>query len=440
MAAPGGARRRPLLLLLALVHGALAVFVVRDGNGTACVMANFSAAFLTSYGARSGPKNVTFDLPPNATVLNSSSCGTENASDPSLMIAFGRGHILTLNFTRNATRYSVQLISFVYNLSDTQLFPNASSNETKTVESVTDISADINKKYRCVSNSQIRMNNVTVTLRDATIQAYLSNNSFSREEWCQPAPSWGRWRSPVPWALLSEKPGVCETRCEQDGPSPTTAPAPVPPRPSPSPKPENPSVFRYNVTGTNGTCLLASMGLQLNVTYEKTDNTTVTHVFNISPNKTTVGGSCTAQLVTAELQSDDATVLVFQFSMNASSNQFFLQGVQLNTTLPDARDPAFRATNNSLRALQATVGKSYRCNSGEHVQVTRAFAVNMFKVWVQAFHVEGGTFGSVEECQLDEDSLLVPIAVGGALAGLVLVVLIAYLIGRKRSHAGYQTI
>ncbi|XP_036760691.2 lysosome-associated membrane glycoprotein 1 isoform X2 [Manis pentadactyla] len=412
MAAPGGARWRPLLLLLALVHGALAVFVVRDGNGTACVMANFSAAFLTSYGTRSGPKNVTFDLPPNATVLNSSSCGTENASDPSLMIGFGRGHILTLNFTRNATRYSVQLISFVYNLSDTQLFPNASSNETKTVESVTDISADINKKYRCVSNSQIHMNNVTATLRDATIQAYLSNNSFSREE----------------------------TRCEQDGPSPTTAPAPVPPRPSPSPKPENPSVFKYNVSGANGTCLLASMGLQLNVTYEKTDNTTVTHVFNISPNKTTVGGSCTAQLVTAELQSEDATVLVFQFGMNASSNQFFLQGVQLNTTLPDARDPAFRATNNSLRALQATVGNSYRCNSGEHVQVTRAFAINMFKVWVQAFHVEGGTFGSVEECQLDENSLLVPIAVGGALAGLVLVVLIAYLIGRKRSHAGYQTI
>lgn len=36
--------------------------------------------------------------------------------------------------------------------------------------------------------------------------------------------------------------------------------------------------------------------------------------------------------------------------------------------------------------------------------------------------------------------MLVPVAVGGALAALVLVVLIAYLIGRKRSHAGYQTI
>lgn len=58
------------------------------------------------------------------------------------------------------------------------------------MESVTDISADINKKYRCVSNSQIRMNNVTVTLRDATIQAYLSNNSFSREGKSLPWP----WR------------------------------------------------------------------------------------------------------------------------------------------------------------------------------------------------------------------------------------------------------
>lgn len=47
---------------------------------------------------------------------------------------------------------------------------------------------------------------------------------------------------------------------------------------------------------------------------------------------------------------------------------------------------------------------------------------------------------AVEECLLDQDSMLIPIAVGGALAGLVLIVLIAYLIGRKRSHAGYQTI
>lgn len=41
--------------------------------------------------------------------------------------------------------------------------------------------ADINKKYRCVSSNQIHMKNVTVTFSDAVIQAYLSNNSFSKE-------------------------------------------------------------------------------------------------------------------------------------------------------------------------------------------------------------------------------------------------------------------
>uniref|UniRef100_G3SA89 Lysosome-associated membrane glycoprotein 1 n=1 Tax=Gorilla gorilla gorilla TaxID=9595 RepID=G3SA89_GORGO len=417
------------------------MFMVKNGNGTACIMANFSAAFSVNYDTKSGPKNMTFDLPSDATVvLNSSSCGKENTSDPSLVIAFGRGHTLTLNFTRNATRYSVQLMSFVYNLSDTHLFPSASSKEIKTVESITDIRADIDKKYRCVSGTQVHMNNVTVTLHDATIQAYLSNSSFSRGE----------------------------TRCEQDRPSPTTAP-PAPPSPSPSPVPESPSVDKYNVSSNNGTCLLASMGLQLNLTYERKDNTTVTRLLNINPNKTSASGSCGAHLVTLELHSEGTTVLLFQFGMNASSSRFFLQGIQLNTILPDARgenpqslrapapartprvfwshqssvcvaDPAFKAANGSLRALQATVGNSYKCNAEEHVRVTKAFSVNIFKVWVQAFKVEGGQFGSVEECLLDENNMLIPIAVGGALAGLVLIVLIAYLVGRKRSHAGYQTI
>lgn len=59
-----------------------------------------------------------------------------------------------------------------------------------------------------------------------------------------------------------------ETHCTQDGPSPTTGP----PSPSPPLVPTNPTVSKYNVTGNNGTCLLASMALQLNITYLKKDN------------------------------------------------------------------------------------------------------------------------------------------------------------------------
>lgn len=59
-------------------------------------------------------------------------------------------------------------------------------------------------------------------------------------------------------------------------------------------------------------------------------------------------------------------------------------------------DPTFKAANSSLRALQATMGNSYKCNAEEHIWVTEAFSVNVFKVWVQAFHVEGDKFGSGE--------------------------------------------
>lgn len=67
-------------------------------------------------------------LPTSAQVLkNSSSCGEETGSEPSLAITFGRGCLLKLNFTKNTTRYSVQHMYFTYNLSDTQFFPNAST-------------------------------------------------------------------------------------------------------------------------------------------------------------------------------------------------------------------------------------------------------------------------------------------------------------------------
>ncbi|XP_054973897.1 lysosome-associated membrane glycoprotein 1 [Sorex araneus] len=410
MEAPGGARRPLLLLLLGLVYGA-AAFVVKDSNGTACIMANFSVTFWINYNT-SGPssQNATLDLKPSDQMLNSSFCG--NASESSLVIALSKHHRLTLSFRRNMTQYSVQKMSLAYNLSDTSVFPSASTTESKTVDSQTDITADINKKYMCANRHLIPMSpGVIAEFRNATIQAYPSNSTFSREE----------------------------THCAQDGPAPTHVP-PTTPHPSPSPTPEVPSVDKYNVSGTNGTCLLASMGLQLNITYKQTDGQVVTRIFNVNPNKTKVSGSCSAQLVTLELLSEPNMTLGLQFAMNASSSRFFLQGVQLNMTLPQAKEPTFRAANTSLRALEASVGNSYKCNAEQQVRVTEAFSLNVFRVWLQAFRIDGGKFGSVEECQLDENSMLIPIAVGGALAGLVLIVLIAYLIGRKRSHAGYQTI
>lgn len=47
----------------------------------------------------------------------------------------------------------------------------------------------------------------------------------------------------------------------------------------------------------------------------------------------------------------------------------------------------------------------------------------------------------VVECPADtETNSIVPIAVGAALAGLVVIVLIAYLIGRRKRRSGYESV
>lgn len=63
-------------------------------------------------------------------------------------------------------------------------------------------------------------------------------------------------------------------------------------------------------------------------------------------------------------------------------------------TLSPIADPLFHASNSSLRALQATIGNSYKCNTEEHIFVSQAFSLNVFSIQVQAFKVESGRFGS----------------------------------------------
>ncbi|KAG8521156.1 Lysosome-associated membrane glycoprotein 1 [Galemys pyrenaicus] len=351
-------------------------------------------------------QNVTFSLPSDAEVLRASSCGQGNGSGPSLTLAMGRGCTLTLRFARDEASYRVERLLFTYNLSDAGSFPNASGSGAWTAEADPAIRASVDTRYRCSSRRHVRLGAAAhVTLSNATLQAYLFGGDFSRGE----------------------------TRCEQDGPGPS-------PSPSPAPAPEPPSVGKYNVSGANGTCLLASVGLQLHVTFPLRDNKTVTHVFSVDPNKTAVSGSCAPQLATLELRVESLGLLVLQFAVNTSSSRFFLQEVRVNLTLPSARDPAFVAANGSLRALGAALGHSYRCSAEQQVRISKACSLGVVKAWLQAFQIQGDTFGAAEECPLDQNSMLIPMAVGGALAGLVLVVLIAYLIGRKRSHAGYQTI
>lgn len=210
----------------------------------------------------------------------------------------------------------------------------------------------------------------------------------------------------------------------------------------PHQEPGKPETGHYQVNNSTGTvCFLASMGIQLNITYNSTShNKTLQEIMNIQPNLTTSSGSCNPSSALLKLTTDaEKTNLIFVFTLNTTSNKYHLSEVSLTTPLPDMKEP-FVAQNQSLDYLRGTLGFSYMCREMQTLSVALNFSINTFQVQVQPFGVSGNQFAAAEECQLDEDGMLIPIIVGAALAGLVLIVLLAYLIGRKRSHAGYQSI
>ncbi|NXP03991.1 LAMP1 protein, partial [Thinocorus orbignyianus] len=396
-------------------------FEVKDSTGKVCIIANLTVAFSVEYKSSGQKEFAHFFLPENATVEQQSSCGNGNTSHPLLVLGFGAGHSLSLNFSESADKYQVEELIFHYNLSDATLFHNSTAGEVKRVSHKTILQAYTGTKYRCINSKEISMKNVNITFSNVTLEAYLTNGTLS----------------------------VNKTECAEDMVS-TTAVVPTAPKqttsqvpttsPAPTASPPNPAVGKYNVTGPNGTCVLASMGLQLNITYLKKDEKTGLDLLNFIPHNTTSSGTCDNTSAWLNL-TFDKTRVSFRFALNATAGKFFLQGVSVTTTLPsEAKVTKFEASNNSMSELRATVGNSYKCSAEENLQVTEAALVNVFNVQVQVFKIDGDKFGAVEECQLDENNMLIPIIVGAALAGLVLIVLIAYLIGRKRSHAGYQTI
>ncbi|XP_022623540.1 lysosome-associated membrane glycoprotein 1 [Seriola dumerili] len=391
---------------------------VNEGNST-CIKAELSASFSITYNTSSSTTTVQVSLPDSATVdTGSSSCGTDGSS-PWLVAVFGPGHALGLSFSTNGSLYSVANLTLQYNLSDTSFFPDANSSDVVTVVSASvGIWAPINTTYRCVSPTAFRVGEENVTFSDMRLEAYMPGNDLS----------------PTESVCVADKASTTAPPTTTTAATTTTAP----PVPTPPGSPERGS---YSVNNSNGTvCLLAQMGLQFNISYvSKSQNKTVQDIVNLTPNMTSSSGSCEASRASLVLTQEQATTLSFTFTLNSTTNKYHLSGIVLFANWPDMTAP-FSARNISLNYLRSTLGRSYMCNAEQTLIVEPTFSLNTFRLQVQPFGVTTSQFATAEECQMDQDQMLIPIIVGAALAGLVLIVLIAYLIGRKRSHAGYQTI
>ncbi|XP_072902156.1 lysosome-associated membrane glycoprotein 1a [Hemitrygon akajei] len=399
------------LLLLGFVQVILTKrFEVKEASKI-CLLAEFSANFSVRFeNIAKKQVIVLFSMPESAKESPKSNCNKMIA--PLLVVSFKNGHSLSMNFSRNNVSYKMEEMAITLNMSDSSLFPNSSKSNLFNTSASLNISAKLNTAYTCMSDSIIYMNKVNVTLSKVQWEALPPADDFSKNK----------------------------TECSADAtpsppPPPTTAVTTV--APTVTPEIRKPTQGKYNVTNINGTCLLAAMGLQINIT-QMTGNKTTTKVFNINPSLIQTSGNCSTDHAYLQL-TDSRTMLIFQFVVNTSVNNSYLKGISISS-LVTSHGKRFQAENTSLHYLQTSLGKSYMCQTEQVLQVTPDFSINAFDFHVQPFKVNNSEYGMAEECQMDKDDMLIPIIVGAALAGLVLIVLIAYLIGRKRSHAGYQTI
>ncbi|TNN63411.1 Lysosome-associated membrane glycoprotein 2 [Liparis tanakae] len=321
---------------------------------------------------------------------------------------FGEGFSWSVNFTINGTLYKADTITFTYNLNDTTVFPNSVVNDTATVTAKPQIPAiDIDTCYSCNSKETLEADVVNQTLWNVLIQAFVSNNNISTNlSSCAADLPASTTVAPITNATTS---------------TPVTNSSTAPP-PTPTPTLPTPTGGKYSIKpDENSTaCLIANFGLRINV--KKIE-------MNFEPNGTTVSGSCGVNSSQLVLTSSSMTITL---TFANDTKKFHLHA--LNITGKTSSGVEFSEVNTNLTLWEAAVGSSYMCNKEQNYTITSQLTLYTFDLQVQPFGVKKGVFSTAEDCQPDDvDSFIVPVAVGVSLLVLILIVLLAYFIGRRRN-------
>ncbi|XP_041428637.1 lysosome-associated membrane glycoprotein 2 isoform X3 [Xenopus laevis] len=400
------------LLLSAVLLGATAFEVeIKDDKNATCIYAKLSVNITVQYETNtSSSKNVTFPVPSKVTT-NGSSCGSDSEA-PILVTHFGNSHSWSLNFTKNESTYSGSALIFTYNTNDTTLFPDALRKGLLSSPATFLGPVPLNSTYKCISSEVVVGKNVTQIIYDVKLEAFVPNGTLGKEVTCDAD-------KPYP----SPSPTQPSTTASTTTPAPTSKPL------------DNPTTGNYTVSDVNGTCLLASMGLQINTSL-LSEGENIWTPFNIDPWVIKSNGTCTNQTGTLIL-TENSTIIEFTFALK-NKNHFYLEGV--NVTLINGSAFSYRQ-NQNLSDWEASVGSSYMCHKEQQIKVSEDLFISAFDVRVQPFGVHNGTFDTAEECFADSDlSFLIPIAVGALLVFLIILVLVSYLIGRRKSRTGYQSV
>lgn len=242
--------------------------------------------------------------------------------------------------------------------------------------------------------------------------------------------------------------------------TPTSTTTTTPTTPAPPPKD---SFFR--VTENNVTCIMFSGDVKLSITFPTTEGKTNTTVVSVpspsSKDNVSAQGSCGADQYITISWGDDNTRSSFKMLFNSTGKTWNIQSTEASIYLDDTTflnvsdSGKFLSvngvypgitnksvdTNSSLTCWSAVESTNFTAmvlGSSSNYTVTST-AIGM---QIQAFNFKPNDESLQQgySCSADATSDLVPIVVGCALAGLVVLVLISYLVGRRRRSAAYESV
>ncbi|XP_003791317.1 macrosialin [Otolemur garnettii] len=206
---------------------------------------------------------------------------------------------------------------------------------------------------------------------------------------------------------------------------------PFPPTPNPPSPGSQEATGDYMWTNNSQPCVHLHAQIQIRVLYS-TQNGKAWGLSELNPNKTKSQGSCEGAHPHL-LLSFPYGQLSFGFQQDLKQSTVYLSymAVEYHVSFPQAKEYEFSAQNSSLQDLQAPLGWSFSCRNSS-IMISPAIYVDLLSLRLQAAQLpHTGVFGPSFSCPSDR-SILLPVIIGLILLGLLILVLVAFCIVRRR--------
>ncbi|XP_001369761.1 macrosialin [Monodelphis domestica] len=216
----------------------------------------------------------------------------------------------------------------------------------------------------------------------------------------------------------------------------TSQSVPVPPSPQPT---SSPSGAVGDYIGANGSqlCVHLRAQIQMRVLYQASGGGKLWGIFVLNPNRTMAQGNCEANHSSLILSFPNGK-LIFGFKQDSIKKIVYLShlATEFNVSFPSATRWIFSVENSSLQDLQTPLGHSFSCRN-RSIALSPDIHLDLLSLQLQAAQLSSsGAFGAAFSCSADLN-ILVPLVVGLVLLTLLILVLSAFCISRRRPPA-YQ--